>query len=82
MLSDDASRELRRMVWGGDGHETMSAALWRLRWNPRWGLVRLWTDWIAWSEHGEEWGHCRRAYEEHMMRVLDTTERARRSGAL
>jgi hypothetical protein len=79
MLSEDASRELHAMI-GGSRDETMSSALWRMRWHWRWGWVRLWVDWVAWSEHGEEPGHCRRAYEEHMMRVLDAPERARRSG--
>jgi hypothetical protein len=79
MLSDDASRELHRMIWGADD-ETVSSALWRMRHHWRWGWVRLWVDYIAWSEHGEPWGHCRRAYDEHVLRVLDAPGRARRAG--
>jgi hypothetical protein len=79
MLSDDASRELHAML-GGDPSETMSSALWRRRWHWRWGFVRLWVDWIAVSEHGEPWGHCRAAHETHMGRILETPERARRAG--
>jgi hypothetical protein len=79
MLPDDASRALHAMIWG-DASETMSSALWRRRWHWRWGLVRLWVDWVAVTQHGEPWGHCKAAYEAHMSRVLGPAERARRAG--
>jgi hypothetical protein len=82
MLSEDASRELHGMIWGSRD-ETMSSALWRRRRHWRWGLVRLWVDWLAVAEHSEPWGHCQRAYETHRQRVLAAMpqdDRARYAG--
>ena len=75
MLPDDLSRLVNARFLKGDPSETTSSRLWRKRWHWHWGFLRLWVDWLAMTEHGEAWGHCRRAYNEHRRRQAE--ERAR-----